>query len=151
MTAPRHCANCDLTTPHAVVKQGNRLIAQCTKCKSVKDKSSAAAKRLLSKKPRSNPAPTRSAAESLATRFHGRAPSKSERMLTNVKLPDSMTRIGKIFAIEYIAERDGKDFRFRHVFKAKSRPHLVVDPTGKNLALALGGAWEFTEDGFEDF
>ena len=101
---------------------------------------------------RRNPSPREdeAGAEKLATRFHGRAPDEKEYYrISAPKLPKAMACIGKIFAVEYLAERDGKEFRFRHVFKAKSRPHLAVSPDG-NIAAMLGGAWFFGEDGFED-
>lgn len=100
-----------------------------------------------------NPAPrgvTINDAARLATRFHGRAPKDDE--ISTIKIPKlqkAATCIGDVFAIEYVAERDGKVNRFRHVFKTKSRPHLVINPDGK-LALMLGGAWHFGDDGFED-
>lgn len=104
-------------------------------------------------KARNNPAP-RSAdtegARRLAARFHGRQPDADEyATIAKPVFPDAMANIGKIFAIEYLAERDGKVYRFRHEFKSKSRPHLAVSPDG-NLVTMIGGSWEFTEDGFED-
>ena len=102
---------------------------------------------------RSNPAEHYSderGAARMSESFTGRAPDDSEyREVPAPKLPDSMAAIGKVFAIEYLAERDGKVYRFRHVFKARSRPHLAVSPDG-NFVTMLGGAWRFTEDGFED-
>lgn len=101
---------------------------------------------------RKNPARRHeSDAARLAERFHGRAPDVDEyQTIAKPKFPDAMACIGQIFAIEYLAERDGKEYRFRHVFKAKSRPQLAVSPDGK-IASMLGGAWFFGEDGFEDF
>lgn len=100
---------------------------------------------------RKNPDPrAASAAESLATRFHGRKPTVREvSKIDKPKIPDAMTCIGDIFAIEYVAERDGKKYRFRHAFKAASRPYLAVSPDGK-IATMIGGSWFFGEDGFED-
>lgn len=99
---------------------------------------------------RSNPAPraVADAAARLAEKFHGRAPT-DEFVYPKPKIPDAMANIGPLFAIEYLAERDGKEYRFRHVFKEKARPQLAVSPDGTFVAL-LGGAWRFTEDGFED-
>lgn len=86
----------------------------------------------------------------LSTKFVGRAPLDHEFAILDIpKMPDSMAAIGKVSAIEYVAERDGKAFTFRHDFRVRSRPHLAVSPDG-NLATMLGGAWLFTEDGFED-
>lgn len=103
-------------------------------------------------KPRKNPAPRADVegARRLAARFHGRQPDESEIVAYPApKLPGAMANIGEIFAIEYLAERDGKAYRFRHVFKVKSRPQLAVSPDGKFVTM-IGGSWEFTEDGFED-
>ncbi len=113
--------------------------------------------KIATKQPSGNPAKMRSnparrehadAAADLSRRFMGREPD-SEFVYPKPKIPDAMACIGKIFAIEYIAERDGKEYRFRHVFKAKSRPHLAVTPDG-SLATMIGGSWHFGEDGFED-
>jgi hypothetical protein len=100
--------------------------------------------------PRKNPATREDAdaAARLAERFHGRPP-EDEFVFEKPKFPDAMANIGPVFAIEYLAERDGKEYRFRHVFKQRSRPHLAVAPDGKFVAL-IGGSWRFTEDGFDD-
>lgn len=101
---------------------------------------------------RSNPTAREddAAAENLARRFIGRDIEDDEiESIPRPHLPKAMARIGKIFAIEYLAERDGEVYRFRHVFKAKSRPALAVSPDGK-IATMLGGAWHFGQDGFED-
>lgn len=84
----------------------------------------------------------------LYERFTGRA-AEHERMIRRPELPDALTCIGEISVIQYVAERDGKAYEFRHPFRAKSRPLLCVTPDGK-MVLALGGAWTFTEDGFVD-
>lgn len=90
------------------------------------------------------------AARRLSARFVGREPADEEFELVDFPdIPDSMANIGKVFAIEYLAERDGKEYRFRHEFKARSRPHLAVSPDGKIVTM-IGGSWHFTEDGFED-
>jgi hypothetical protein len=99
---------------------------------------------------RANPTPRAdvSGAAKLAERFHGRAP-EFEDTYEKPTIPDAMANIGAIYAIEYLAERDGKEYRFRHVFKQKSRPQLAVAPDGKFVTM-IGGSWRFTEDGFED-
>ena len=90
------------------------------------------------------------AAAKLAARFHGREPSAHERKIFDFpNIPDSLTNIGKVAAIEYIAERDGEEFVFRHEFRKVSRPHMAVAPDGDFMTM-LGGKWHFTEDGFED-
>jgi hypothetical protein len=94
------------------------------------------------------PRPDIAGAAKLAERFHGRAP-EFEDTYEKPTIPDAMANIGAIYAIEYLAERDGKEYRFRHVFKQKSRPQLAVAPDGKFVTM-IGGSWRFTEDGFED-
>ena len=90
------------------------------------------------------------AATLLANKFHGRLPGDNEYTRVAVpKMPKALANIGPIHAIEYLAERDGKEYRFRHVFKVRSRPALAVSPDG-SIATMLGGAWRFTEDGFVD-
>lgn len=111
-----------------------------------------AAKR-ATRKARKNPAPRATdlkGAQRLAARFHGRKPGDDE-IYTTAKptIPDAMANIGQVFAVEYLAERDGTVYRFRHVFRAKSRPQLAVSPDGDFVTM-LGGAWQFSEDGFID-
>ena len=90
------------------------------------------------------------AARSLASRFHGRAPDDDELYrVSKPHIPDALANIGQVFAIEYLAERDGKVYRFRHAFRAKSRPQLAVSPDG-NFVTLIGGSWQFSEDGFID-
>lgn len=102
---------------------------------------------------RQNPAPRFNAvdvdrAESLAGRFTGRDP-KPLKIIRRPHIPDALACIGRISVIQYIAERDGKTYEFRHPFRAASRPLLCVSPDGKTV-LALGDGWTFTEDGFVD-
>jgi len=106
--------------------------------------------RLLKDGTRMKPAPRVdvSGAAKLAESFHGRAP-EFEDTYEKPRIPDAMANIGAVYAIEYLAERDGKEYRFRHVFKQKSRPQLAVAPDGKFVTM-IGGSWRFTEDGFED-
>lgn len=83
-----------------------------------------------------------------AKNFHGREPSEIRAVLMP-KIPNAVACIGVVSVIQYVAERDGKTYEFRHAFKQHSRPHLCVTPDGK-LVLMLGGAWVFTKDGFVD-
>lgn len=88
------------------------------------------------------------AAERLHRAFVGR--DAQERETINFpKVPSALVAFADVAAIEYIAERDGKVFRFRHPFKQKSRPLMCVSPDGKTVYM-YGGAWTFTEDGFVD-
>lgn len=150
-----HCPICNLVTPHDKASHhSGELMLNCAKCHdswrplTATRQAKAVLRKATARKVQKNPSPR--SAKALATKFHGRTPDPSEvTRLTKPKIPNTLANIGKIFAIEYIAERDGKEYRFRHVFKAKARPHLAVSPDGKN-AFMLGGAWVFTEDGFED-
>lgn len=86
--------------------------------------------------------------EKLYERFVGR-PADRASVIRRPELPDALVCIGDISLIQYVAERDGKTYEFRHPFRTRSRPLLCVTPDGK-LVLALGGAWTFTQDGFVD-
>lgn len=68
-----------------------------------------------------------------------------------VELPDlrALVLIGEIEAIAYNTRRDGKRGRYLHPFKRGSRPLLCVTADGQHF-IALGGAFEFGEHGFED-
>lgn len=102
---------------------------------------------------RSNPATDLSPVDierglKLYENFTGR-PADRQHVIQRPTLPDALVCIGDISLIQYVAERDGKTYEFRHPFRARSRPLLCVTPDGK-LVLALGGAWTFTKDGFVD-
>lgn len=45
--------------------------------------------------------------------------------------------LGKVTRIDYLSESDGKKFIFSHKFQSK--PHLVVEKSGKRLAIQGGG------------
>jgi len=102
--------------------------------------------------PRKNPVERTGAADArrLVERYTGRSvdPDEYELVPTPPKAK-ALAQIGKISAIEYVAFRDDKEYRFRHVFKSKSRPALAVAPDGKTVTM-IGGSWKFGEDGFED-
>lgn len=103
-------------------------------------------------KPKKNPAERIGEADArrLVENFTGRKVESDEYELvpTPAKVK-ALAQIGKISAIEYVAFRDDKEYRFRHVFKVRSRPALAVAPDGKTVTM-IGGSWKFGEDGFED-
>lgn len=101
---------------------------------------------------RKNPAERSGEADArrLVERFTGREVLPDEYELVPTPAPaKALAQIGKISAIEYVAFRDDKEYRFRHSFKARSRPALAVAPDGKTVTM-IGGSWKFGEDGFED-
>lgn len=79
--------------------------------------------------------------------FVGRAPAKAK--MISFDPPGALVAIGRVSVIQYVAERDGRMYEFRHPFKVSSRPHLAVTPDGSQ-AFMLGGAWKFSTDGFID-
>ena len=87
-------------------------------------------------------------AAKLAAKFHGRAPSEFQHVRIP-SMPAAVACIGRISVIQYIAERDGKTYEFRHAFKNSARPHLCVSPDGQSVYM-IGGSWTFTQDGFVD-
>jgi len=149
-TSTWHEVNAGLTLA-AAKKQAYALYALHPE-KSFKVDPSSPASIKWAKDKRPNPATDAEAraAAKLSHAFTGRKPHNSEyKSVPMPRLPKAMAAIGKIEAIEYIALRDGKEYIFRHQFKASSRPHLAVSPDGK-IATMIGGSWIFTEDGFED-
>jgi hypothetical protein len=64
-------------------------------------------------------------------------------------LPRVAVVIGEVDAILYSTVRDGKDEKYIHRFRKKSRPLLVTSNDGGALYL-LGGAYSFTERGIVD-
>lgn len=87
-------------------------------------------------------------AAALAAKFHGRAPTEFQRVRIP-RMPDALACIGRISVVQYVAERDGKMYEFRHKFKVSARPHLCVSPDGQ-IVYMIGGSWTFTQDGFVD-
>lgn len=105
-----------------------------------------------SSRPRTNPIESgdEAAARELVENFTGREvePDEYEQVPTPARVR-ALAQIGKIAAIEYVAFRDDKEYRFRHEFKSRARPALAVAPDGKTVTM-IGGSWKFGEDGFED-
>lgn len=104
----------------------------------------------ITTKPNPSPRLAEAGARQLVTAFTGRMPAADEyESVPMPKIDGALAAIGKIVAIEYLAERDGKVYCFRHKFKVRSRPALAVSQDGSFVTM-LGGAWRFTEDGFVD-
>lgn len=80
--------------------------------------------------------------------FVGRPADRSE-LIPKPEIPDALVCIGEISVIQYVAERDGKEYEFRHPFAERARPKMCVFPDG-TMVLMLGGAWRFTQDGYID-
>lgn len=109
-------------------------------------------KKACTTSPRKNPAERtgEAAARSLVENFTGREVMPDEYELVPTPAHSrTLAQVGKIAAIEYVAFRDDKEYRFRHEFKVRSRPALAVSPDGKTVTM-IGGSWKFGEDGFED-
>jgi len=87
-------------------------------------------------------------AAALAAKFHGRAPTAYQQIKVK-PMPKALACIGAVSVIQYVAERDGKVYEFRHAFKVSARPHLCVTPDGQSVYI-IGGLCTFTQDGFED-
>ena len=64
-------------------------------------------------------------------------------------IPNVVVAIGEVLSVVYETVRDGKAEKYIHTFSKRSRPLLAVSSDGKQM-LMLGGAYTFTERGFED-
>jgi hypothetical protein len=90
----------------------------------------------------------RTRAASLYERFTGH----DAEVIATVKLPPAppeVAVIGECTAICYSTVRDGRREEYIHEFRKVDRPHLCVDPTGRQLLL-IGGNYDFTELGIVD-
>lgn len=67
------------------------------------------------------------------------------------EVPDYSTyiKVGKVDAICYTTNRDGKVEHYKHTFRRQSRPLLVASHDGKDIRL-LRGAFRFTNRGIVD-
>lgn len=57
--------------------------------------------------------------------------------------------IGPLLGVMYRAKRDGETLNYRHMFKQSSRPLLVSNSDGSQIAI-VGGRYQFTDRGIED-
>lgn len=102
---------------------------------------------------RRNPVPASSVARDIEAarahykRFTGMEPDVIEWI--TVPTMHALAGIGEIDALEYTTIRDGVEEKYRHDFKARSRPLFGVSPDGK-MIVVLGGAFVFTERGIVD-
>jgi hypothetical protein len=69
--------------------------------------------------------------------------------LAKPEYPDVVLAIGELDAVCYTTVRDGKEERYIHDFRKKSRPLLCCSHDGKTLII-LGGEFQFTERGIVD-
>lgn len=65
------------------------------------------------------------------------------------KIPKVAMAVGPLLAVEYETVRDGDRERYRHTFRARSRPMLAVTEDGRQL-LIVSGRYLFTERGIVD-
>ena len=86
-------------------------------------------------------------AQELFKDFRGDDPES----LTRVRLHNPKTGlvIGELDGVLYTTVRDGKEEKYIHEFKKKSRPLLVASSDGQSLHV-VGGQYEFTDAGIED-
>ena len=84
-------------------------------------------------------------ARRLFAAFTGRAPQGVKQL--KIRPFDTGLAIGKVLGIIYSVEATGE--KFRHTFKASSRPHLVISADGHQV-IVCGGNFTFTERGFVD-
>ena len=77
-------------------------------------------------------------------------PPEGARRLSVKPLPKIAIAIGKVVAVIYESDRDGRvKNHYRHDFKVESRPLLAASFDGKQLIL-IGGSYRFTERGIVD-
>lgn len=109
---------------------------------------------ILSEKPtgfRMNPAPRRNEiqrAAKLYKDFTGHIVTKAAQVALP-GLPTVGLAIGPCLGIMYSTVRDGKREKYLHQFRKGSQPLVVVGSDGDSVLL-LGGAFTFTNRGFED-
>ncbi len=102
---------------------------------------------------RKNPAarlsgPDEHEARALFEAFSGEHPGPGKKM--RIPGPPKVgLAIGPVLLIGYETIRDGKREQYIHKFQKHARPLLVISHDGRSV-LMLGGAFTFTERGFED-
>lgn len=67
----------------------------------------------------------------------------------NIPPTDIAFKIGKCDGIMYSTNRDGKNEKYIHKFKMKSRPTLISNFDGSHVAI-IGGDYDFTDRGIVD-
>lgn len=90
---------------------------------------------------------TRASAIRRFKNFHERAPREGEIIRVRMKGAADAFVVGELQGVIYKSAGDGK--KYIHEFVPNARPVLAVSSDGKQL-LALAGAYEFTDRGFED-
>ena len=102
---------------------------------------------------RRNPVPPSSVEQDIeaAKKHYKRFTGQEPDLIEWIEVPEmhALAGIGEIDAIEYTTVRDGVEERYRHQFRARSRPLFGVSPDGK-MIVVLGGAFVFTERGIVD-
>jgi hypothetical protein len=102
------------------------------------------------------------AGEKLYRDFRGRAPTRESatgvrfgsRWITaaghlNILIPEELSVIGHVAALEYDSTRDGQSVFARHSFARGSRPVLAVG-AGRGQIFLIGTRFHFTERGIVD-
>ncbi len=79
--------------------------------------------------------------------FRGDEPEDAQKV--RLRNPKVGLVIGEMDGVVYTTVRDGKQEKYIHEFKKKSRPLLVSSHDGDSLHI-IGGEYEFTERGIED-
>ena len=94
--------------------------------------------------------PTQREVELAAGRFKDFTGHDAEHV-DKVRLPRPKVGlvIGEMDGVLYTTVRDGKQEKYIHEFRKKSRPLLVSSHDGDSLHI-IGGEYEFTERGIED-
>ena len=87
-------------------------------------------------------------AKKLGFKFSGHNPGKRAK-ITIPDAPNVALDIGRVYAITYIAKRNGKLGYYQHKFARHAQPIFAVSHDGKQLLL-IGGSYHFTETGIND-
>ena len=86
-------------------------------------------------------------AKELFRDFRGEDPDALTKV--KIKVPGTGLVVGEMDGVLYTTVRDGKEERYIHEFKKRSRPLLVSSHDGESLHI-IGGRYEFTERGIVD-
>jgi hypothetical protein len=98
-----------------------------------------------------NPAPRHNAEIEAAAKLQSDFSGHSSENVDTVTVPENkvFTPVGKLAGVLYDTNRDGKDEKYIHRFRRKSRPLLAASSDGTELKI-LGGGFRFTEAGIVD-